>query len=213
MPDPQITCGPGFVGWTVGGSRGHRSLSWRVGASAKGHLYIAAEQLAGALQLGLHQGRVLVDFTGDFARPRIPPEAQLSIADCWFTPPAVDGWYSAAAIMVPGIVESINEDLPHERTAAQTWPAPYWPQHLYAQVLVGWADQKPPALADAIGLIGQITLGSGRTVLVLAGIRPRESSLDHFLETHHKSSSIAHGTKFAWGHTDDIPYLIDLAGV
>lgn len=213
LPDPQIMRGPGFVGWGVTESRGHRSLNWRIGATAKGHLYITAEQLAGAVQLGLHQGRLLVDLTGDFARPRIPPERELSIAECWFTPPTVGGWYSAATIMVPGIVESINEDLPLERPSTQSWPAPSWPQHVYAQVLVGHAEQKPPSLADTVGLIGQITLGSGRAVRVFAAVRSRESGLDHFLEAHHNSSLTTRATKFAWGHTDDVPYLIDLAGV
>lgn len=215
LPDPQMICGPGYLEWAVRGSGGCQSLKWHIGATTKGDLYVGAEQLSGALALGLHQGQWFVDFHGDFARPRIPPERQLSICDCWFTPPAIDGWFLAAAIMVPGIVEPIDENAFQCRTA-QGWPAPYWPQHLFAQVLVGHADQQPPMMADAIGLVGQITLGSGRTVRVSAGVRTREASLDRFLSTHqrhHSSVSTCRGTKFAWGHTDDIPILIDLAGI
>ncbi|WP_156765445.1 hypothetical protein [Mycobacterium sp. 1245852.3] len=213
LPDPQMICGPGYLEWAIRGSAGSQSLKWHIGATTKGHLYIGAEQLSGTLALGLHQGQWLVDFHGDFARPRIPPERQLSICDYWFAPPDIDGWFLAAVIMVQGIVEPIDQTATQCGTAAQSWPAPYWPQHLFAQVLVGHADQPPPTMTDALGLIGQITLGSGRTVRVSAGIRTREGSLDRFISTHQRHHSSVSGAKFAWGHTDDIPILIDLAGI
>jgi hypothetical protein len=118
--------------------------------------------------------------------------------------------------MIPGVVEPIDEDSLQDKAAAECWPAPRWPQHLLAQILVGEADQRPPVLAGAIGLVGQITLGSGRSVRVSAGIRTRESKIDHFIaahQTHLSSTSISRGTGFAWGHTDDSPFLIDLAGL
>lgn len=206
-----------YLRWRVERPDGRRSLTWFVTTSAKGKLLIGSHQLIGTMQLSFLQGSWLIECSGDFTRRRLPREEDESICDYWMRAPKVDDWYQASVICFPTttLAPMFEDQPPCSGVRKHRWDPRSSDEVLEVQILLGDADSEAPTISDAGGLIGHVDLRRSVAVAVVSEARMMDIHTQRVIEGHRAlaTTSPRQASRYGWGITEDVPVIIDLAGL
>jgi hypothetical protein len=222
-PSDVVTLpGPGAIRFATGHPDGPRSLTWTViGIRDKDDVYVGPRgNLMGAAKLSLHESGVWrIAFTQQGAEKVKLPEGEDRLIERFdATTELAPGWVLAARIRTPSTAFSstISEKRPSDKRPIRFYKAPAPPHHLEYYVVLGDGAAKD-AIVPATELInvGQMTLKSGKRVLIIANFWEMDAQTQHVIDlTKENAAKGAPGnTGFAMGNGDGVPTLLDLAAV
>lgn len=172
----------------------------------------------GAAKLSLHQsGRWRFAFTEEGAKKVDLPDGEDRLIERYeATTELAPGWVHAARIRTPSNTfrQTVNEKRPSDKQPIRFYKTPAPPHHLEYHVVLGEADAEPAIVQDMI-TVGQMTLTSGRRVLILGSFWTMDDATQEMIDTARKNTTegAPGNTGFASGNADDIAIFLDLAAV
>ncbi|GFG65604.1 hypothetical protein MKUB_30940 [Mycobacterium kubicae] len=181
--------------------------------TTKNEVIIGNDQLRGRIKLKLLQGSWFAHLAGDFSRPRLATEPEVSITDYWMRAVYTSGgWCTAATIvfhrdaLAPPTVDQrrfTNPRIYHWESVAPRASS------IEVQILLGETGLRPPEQPGA--LVDVIPLDSGtQLAAVIRGGRtgaPDQGGVDELKAV--ESGLRARTLAFGWEHPDRAIRIVD----